>query len=128
MKSIYAWFRHNRGIVISCVLASGILFWVYACQSRVRSIVKPDIIVTRHELNAEVEHFLRQAELKFQDLDRQDEFKKLLFETAINFAEGKTVSPIAVLITLGNILGIGAIIDNQRKDVHIKTLKNNAKS
>lgn len=126
MKSIWTFIRHNRGILISTVLVGILLFWAYSCQSKVRSITNPDTFVTRPELNAEVEHFLAQAQLKFADLDRQDEFKRLIFEAAITFVEEGTINPLAIIMTSSSILGIGAILDNQRKDVRIKTQKTNA--
>lgn len=124
MKNLWSWIRHNRGTLISTVLISIILLWVYACQSSVRSIVHPERMVNRDDLQAEVDNFIRQAEIKFADLNRQDEIKRTLFEAAITSAKGAPINPIAIALTLGNILGIGAIIDNQRKDVHIKTMKN----
>ncbi len=125
MKAIWTYIRHNRGFLISATLCSIVLVWVYACQSEVRSIVNPERLVNRDELTAEVESFLSEAELKFKDLDRQDEFKAAIFNAAIDYAQGKTVNPIALFVTLGGILGVGAVIDNQRKDVRIKTMKNN---
>lgn len=126
MKTIWTFIRHNRGILISAVLCSILLVWAYSCQSKVRSIARPDTFVTRPELNAEVEHFLAQAQIKFADLDRQDEFKRLIFEAAITFVEAGTINPLAIIMTSSSILGIGAIIDNQRKDVRIKTMKTNS--
>lgn len=125
MKALYAWLRHNRGMMISILLISILLLWVYACQSTVRSIVHPDLSVNRAELQVEVDNFIAQAELRFENLNRQDAFKAALFQAAIKFGEGQTVNPLALALVLGNILGIGAVIDNQRKDVCIKTMKNN---
>lgn len=124
MKSIWTFVRHNRGLLISSALCSIVLVWVYACQSQVRSMVHADRLVNRDELTTEVESFLAEARLKFEDLDRQDEFKSAVFNAAIDYAQGKTVNPVALFVTLSGILGIGAVIDNQRKDVRIKSMKN----
>jgi len=50
----------------------------------------------------------------------------VLAETAERIVTDKPVDLSRLLLLLGNVLGIGAVIDNRRKDVHIKTLKNNA--
>lgn len=103
-----------------------ILLWARGCQSQTKSVVNPTVLVTRGELDIEVEAFLATAELRYIELDQQDEFKRVFFNTAIEFMEGGTINPVAIALVIGNILGLGAIIDNRRKDVVIKTQKNNA--
>ena len=70
--------------------------------------------------------FLAEAKLKFEDLNRQDALKRQLFEYALVVAEGGSVNPVGVAVSLFGILGIGAIADNRRKDGVIKGLKPNA--
>lgn len=47
----------------------------------------------------------------------------VLAETATEIVTQKPVDISRLLLLLGNLLGLGAVIDNRRKDVHIKTLK-----
>lgn len=126
MKKIWAFTRHNSGIVIGTILAIAVLVWTYGCESQVTSILYAPDLVNRGQLQIEVDTFVAQAELKFQDLNRQDEVKSTLFNVAIDFMQGGNINPAAVAIVLGNILGLGAIIDNVRKRTHIATLKSNA--
>lgn len=134
MTKLWAFIRHNSGIVIGSTIAIAILGWVYGCQSQVTSIVNPTVLVTRGEFELEVDTFLAQqklkvdmfiaqAELKVTDLDKQDLIKDTIFNTAINFMQGGNVNPAAVAIVIGNILGIGAIVDNVRKRTLIETMK-----
>lgn len=126
MKKIWAFVRHNSGIVIGSVLAIAILIWTYGCESQVTSILYAPDLVNRGQLQIEVDTFIAQAELKFVDLDRQDEVKSTLFNVAIDFMQGGKVNPAAVAIVIGNILGLGAVVDNVRKRTLIQTLKSNA--
>lgn len=123
MTKLWQFIRHNSGMVVGCTLAAIVLTWAYGCQSQVRSIVNPVVFVNRGELHLEVDHFVSQAELKFQDLDKQDEFKQALFDIAINFMETGQVNPIGVAMTIATILGVAAGVDNVRKRTHINTLK-----
>lgn len=123
MKKLWTLIRHNRGMTIGIILALAIIVWVFGCPSTVVSIHNPPEKVTRGELELEVEHFLKSAALRFRELDQQDEFKRTIFAMAMDFMKEGKINPLAVVITLGNILGLGAIIDNVRKDTHIKTLK-----
>jgi len=117
--------RHNQSLFFSTLLVLTVLVWAYGCRSTVVSILTPPLKVSRAELQLEVDAILERAKLRFAELDRQDKIKSTVFDFAINYAEHGAVNPIAVAITLGNILGLGAIIDNRRKDVLIKSLKNN---
>lgn len=126
MKEIWKFVRHNQGMFIGGAIAIAVLVWTYGCQSQVTSIVYAPKLVNRRELQIEVDSFIAQAELKFADLNRQDEVKSTLFNVAIDFMQGGNVNPAAVAIVLGNILGLGAVIDNVRKRTLIETLKSNA--
>lgn len=123
MTKLWTIIRHNQGLTIGISIAVGVLIWTYGCQSTVISVMSPPQMVTRGQLQIEVDTFLATAKLRFENLDRQDEIKSILFDYAIGYATEGHINPIGVAVTLGNIMGIGAIVDNRRKDVHIKTLK-----
>ena len=86
----------------------------------------PEKKVTRPELQIEVDALLAEAKLKFEDLNRQDAFKRQLFEYAMVMAEGSSVNPVGVAVSLFGLLGIGAVADNRRKDGVINSLKRKA--
>lgn len=123
MNQIYARVRHNSGIVLSALLIPTILIYVYSCQSVVVSTIPGRGRISRPELVAEVDLFLAAAEAKFDDLDRQDLVKNTIFNSVLDLAQGGTVNPAGIALVIGNILGLGAVIDNVRKRTHINTLK-----
>jgi len=125
------WIRHNQGLFVALIICGGLLVWTFGCESKVSSLIEPSKMVTREELNIEISReqqrleselsvLTKQAELKQQQLDRQDAIKQKLFEFAAVTAEAGTVNPAGVLALLGSILGFGAIIDNRIKDKVIK--------
>ena len=123
MKPIYTFIRHNSGIILSAVLTPFILIYVVSCQSVVASGLQPGKKITRQELVAEVDFYLAQAEAKFSNLDRQDLVKETIFNSVFELAQGGAVNPAGIALVIGNILGLGAVIDNVRKRTHIQTLK-----
>ena len=123
MTKLWAFVRHNSGIVIGSVLCAIILVWSYGCESKVTSLANAPVLVTRAELEVEVDHFLKNAEIRFIELNRQDEFKRTFFTIAIEFMSTGKINPLAVALTLGNLLGLGAVVDNVRKRTLINTLK-----
>ncbi|MBA7632830.1 hypothetical protein ES703_40385 [subsurface metagenome] len=120
---IWAFIRHNSGICIGSVLGICFLLWSFSCQSSVVSLVDPQVQVTRIELLAEVDMFLARAESRLVDLDRQDLVRDTVFNSIGEILATGTINPAAVFLALGNILGLGAVIDNVRKRTHIATLR-----
>lgn len=125
MTKLWAFIRHNQGMAIGIIIAAAVLIWTYGCQSEVTSITNAPELVTRAELGTEVDYFLEMAEIRFAELDQQDEFKRTIFAIGTSLLEGGTLNPAAIAITIGNILGLGAVIDNVRKRTLINTLKKN---
>lgn len=123
MIKIWSLIRHNPGLSVGVPLCCCVLFWVYACQSSVVSLVNPNIMITRVQLVAEVDSMLAEAESKFEDLDRQDLVKGTIFNSVLDLASGKAIDPLSIIITLAGILGIGAGVDNIKKATYINTLK-----
>lgn len=127
MSAITKWIRHNQGVFVALLIASGLLIWTYGCESTVSSLTTEGKKVTREELNlevqkesqrleAELDMLTKQAALKTQQLDRQDAIKQKLFEFAAVTAESGGVNTAGVLALAGSILGFGAIVDNRIKD------------
>lgn len=123
MQKIWNFVKHNSGIIIGSILAIAVLIWCYGCESKVVSITNTPQLITRPELELEVDHFLKQAEIRFAELDQQDEFKRTFFTMAISFMETGQINPLAIALTIGNLLGFGAIVDNVRKRTLIATMK-----
>ena len=119
-ENIWRAIRHNQCLATAALVCVALACWVYGCQSRVESMRTSDKKVTRPQLKIEVDTFLAEAKLKFEDLNRQDAFKRQLFEYAMVVAEGGSVNPVGVAVSLFGILGIGAVADNRRKDGVIK--------
>ena len=119
--------RHNQGIAVAVVLCLALGLYLVGCESSVTSPVNPPKKVTRPQLDAEKEHMLTEFKLAYEDLAKQDVFKQKLFEIGLVAAQGGSVNPIGAGVTLLGILGLGAVVDNKRKDSVIKTLQSERK-
>lgn len=123
LTKIWDFIRHNSGICIGVVLGICLLLWTYSCESTVVSMIDSSVKVTRVELLAEVDMYLARAEARLQDLDRRDLVKQTVFNSIAEVLATGTINPAAVFLAIGNVLGLGAIIDNVRKRTHIATLR-----
>lgn len=127
MKKILAFMKRERTQVIAVFLCIVLTVWGLSCESKVRSLADPTIKITRAELRIEVDRFLASAEIRFKSLDRQDEFKGLIFNEVLLWSQTGAFNPMGLIPTLIGLFGIGAISDNVRKRIEIKKLNNVSK-
>jgi len=131
MKSVKTWISHNQGTFFALIVMAGITVYVFGCQSKVTSIMHPSRMVTGDELKlevdveakrleAELDQIYKQAELKYQDLARQDAIKQKLVDFALITQSSGAVNPAGIIGLLVGVLGVGATIDNRIKDKVIK--------
>lgn len=112
--------RHNQGLALAIVICIGLGIWTYGCESKVASLNDSSRLVTRAELEVEIETVMSTAEIRLSNLDRQDAIKKKLIEFAISSAESGSVNKGGLVNLIGWILGAGLLVDNRRKDGVIK--------
>lgn len=131
MKAIKTWYNHNQGMFAAILIAIVLLVWTYGCESKVSSIIEPQKQVTREELNLELDQestrlqnelvlIQKQAELRYEKLNKDEEIKRQLMEFGALAAAGGGVNPAGLLGLLTGILGVGAVVDNRIKDKVIK--------
>lgn len=115
-------FNHERYQTISIIIAAALLLYFYGCEPKCKSITKPRQQVTRAELDAEVESIIAKANIGYISLEQQEELRQLLFQQALTAAATGTINPIALMTSVGALLGLGATVDNVRKRKEIKRL------
>lgn len=125
MKKIGELLRHNLFLVVAAVVCCLLLSWGCVFDSKTTSPFPPPHKVTRGVLDIEIDDYMAKAKLAYDDLDKQDAFKKKVLEFGLVMAEGGTLNPAGMIATLAGILGIGAVVDNRKKDSLIKMLQNN---
>jgi len=131
MTAIAKWIRHNQGMFVALLICAAIFVWTFGCPSKVGSLIEPAKMVTAEELNLEIEqeqarlegeldNLLKRAKLKKAELDRQDAIKEKLTEFAAITAQSGAVNPVGIMALLGDIIGMGLLVDNRIKDKVIK--------
>jgi hypothetical protein len=125
MKKIGELLRHNLFLMAAAIVCCLLLSWGCIFDSKTVSPSPPPHKVTRNVLDIEIDDYMAKAKLAYDDLDKQDAFKKKILEFGLVVAEGGSLNPVGVIATLAGILGIGAVADNRKKDSLIKMLQNN---
>jgi hypothetical protein len=126
LTTIWNFIKSNMWAFVFLAVGIAILFFNLSCESTVPSILTPSPTdnsslihtgkqVTREELAAELSYITSIAEKRFADLDRQDALRKMIGEQAVIIAAGGALNPAGIISLLMGIFGVGAIIDNRKK-------------
>lgn len=124
IETLKKFLKNETGQAIAIIIVGCLCFWIFGCQPKVQSLNGSGFKVGRMELQNELDHILSKAELRFAELNRQEEIRQIIFNFALLTAKSGAINPIGVLTTIGMILGLGATADNVVKRKKIKKLKN----
>ncbi len=116
------WIKKNiRGIVTGLVLVS-ISFWLQSCEPQVQSLITPKRMVTRAELELELDNLIALAQLRMLNLDKQEQLRSLIINNSLILASGQPFNPIGILTGLAGIYGVAHAATKSTKYV-TKTLQ-----
>lgn len=99
-------FVTNWPKTIALFVLTAILFWGYGCPPRVQSLTTPKKMITRPELQIELDTIIATAEFRIADLDKQEQFRDLIFKNALLMIEGGSLNPIGIMTMLAGLYGI----------------------
>ena len=83
MKKLITILSREAGQFCALLFCLLVLIWLYGCQSKTMSLSNNGKLVTRAEIQMELDTYMQLAEIRFADLRRQDSFKKALFNAAL---------------------------------------------
>ncbi|GAI04813.1 unnamed protein product, partial [marine sediment metagenome] len=79
---------------VAIVLLTVFLLWGFGCPPRTDSIIVEGKKVTMAELQIELDSIIATAEYRVADLERQQQFRDIIFKNALLMVEGGTLNPI----------------------------------
>ena len=110
------------------LLTAALSFWSLSCNSKVCSLTKPDTLVTRPELQLEIDSLIKLAEIRMTELDNQDAIKTQLLNFAALTTQTGTLNYTGLIPIAASILGLGAVADNARRRLKEKTANTEPKT
>lgn len=96
----------NWSNTLAIIALMALLFWGYSCQPTVLSLIHPEKKVTRPELQVELDSITATAEFRMADLDRQDQFRDIIFKNALLMVETGTINPAGIVTLLAGLYGV----------------------
>ena len=131
MEKIGVQLRHNPAVAIALVVVVVMVVWLQGCEPMVASLIDPARKVTRSEMRLEVSQTAAAIQAKAEaelatlklgaesaekKLDQIDAIRQQVAEIGLAVAQGGTINPVGVVMTAMGILGVGAVVDNRKKD------------
>ena len=100
------WLKKHWNTIVIVMVTGGMLFFMYACESKVESLNDKRRLITRVELQVELDEILSMAQIKIADLDRQDELRAVVLQNALILVQGQPMNPVGILTAVAGIYGI----------------------
>ena len=91
---------------LAILVLTALLFWGYSCQPSTKSLLHPGELVTRPELQIELDSIVATAEYRMAELDKQEAFRDLIFQNATGVIETGTMNPAGILTLFAGLYGI----------------------
>ena len=122
-SKIWNYINENHWLALGIVVAVLMGVWLFGCQSQVRSIRNPSLMVNRVELEAEIKGIEADIVAKVTDLDRQDQVRRMIFEQLSVLAQGGGVNPIGLANSTISIFAVATALNSSTKLKKLKAEK-----
>jgi len=120
---MFTWIKEHKTILITILATVGIIFYLYACESKVKSLDGTNHLIDRQELQLQLNHFIDTAQLRFASLDRQDKIRAIILQNALVLIQGQPFNPIGIITAAAAVYGVSQGGQNITKVVKEKRKK-----
>lgn len=101
------WLKEHSAGMFTIVLTVVMIVYIVGCEPKVRSLNDRQQMVTRQELQFELEQILQTAELRMAALDQQEQFRNLVLQNALLILQGTPFNPVGLVTAIAALYGIG---------------------
>lgn len=123
-----AWLKKNKRMIIAYTVTIGILIYLYACESQVRSLDGSRRLVTRVELQAELNAYLDKIDIRFASLDRQDKVRAIILNNAMIVMQGQPFNPAGLITAMLGVYGVTQAAKNTTGAIKNVRAKRNSRT
>jgi hypothetical protein len=101
------WLKKNYQVIIATIVTVSMGLWLYCCEPKTHSVLSPHTMVTRAELEVELDNIMKLAEQRMVDLNRQEAIRNLILQNALLVVGGQPLNPVGLLTAFAAIYGVG---------------------
>jgi len=120
MTDLWTFLKNHPFKIVALIFIIALLIYSFGCEPKVASVVDPLRQVNKYELEAEVSVVITQFENKFESIAKREEIRNALFNASLAMFRTGQVDPLGIIVTLGGVLGFGALGDDVRLRRKIK--------
>jgi len=105
------------------------LFYGYGCEPKTKSLIHTNTLVSRQELQLELDQLITMSQLRMADLDKQEELRAIILNNALILVQGQPFNPVGLLTGIAALYGVtqgGRNISQTVKNTRYKRKVNNA--
>lgn len=128
---MWNWLKQHKGTITIVLVTIGTMLYIYGCEPKVVSLNSSRRLVTRQELQMELDTLMSMAQIRIADLDRQDRLRSLVLQNALVLVQGQPLNPVGLITGIAAIYGLtqgGQNITKVVKNVRDKRRDKNATS
>lgn len=103
---ILQWIKKHSTLLITSLVCIVLVFYCYACESKVRSLTNRNHLVNRQELQFELARFISLAEIRILDLDQQDELRAIFLQNGLLLLQGQPLNPVGIVTAIAAVFGL----------------------
>lgn len=125
---MWEWIKKNHKTIITGIVTVCICFWLYACESQVKSLDGSNRLINRAELQLELDSMIGMAQLRMLDLDRQDALRDIVIQNGLLIVQGQPFSAFGLLTAVFGVYGAthaGSKVTRSLKKSQVKRRANN---
>lgn len=102
---MYKWIKKNWTLSITILVSFGLLFFAFACEPKVPSLISRDKMVNRQELQLELDQLIGLAQLRMINLDKQEELRAIILQNALVLVQGQPLNPVGIITAIAAVYG-----------------------
>lgn len=101
------WIKKHSITIVAFLVTGGFLLYLYGCEPKVESLNSKGYMISRLELQEELDHIIATAQIRFANLDQQDRIRNLIMQNALILARGQPFNPVGLITGFAALYGIG---------------------
>ncbi|GAI70795.1 unnamed protein product [marine sediment metagenome] len=100
------WIKKHIPSLITGVVTVALAIFIMGCPAKVMSIDGSNHLVTRAELQLQLDQILSLARIRMLSLDKQDALRAIFFQNALVLVQGQPLNPLGLLTAIAGIYGV----------------------
>ena len=82
------------------------MVYCYGCEPKTKSLITPNKLVNRLELQLEFDQIVGLSQIRMLDLDQQEQFRAIVLQNALVLVQGNPLNPLGIITAIAGVYGV----------------------